>query len=142
MKALFDTNVILDVLFDREPFVEDASYLLSKVERSEIIGFTCATTITTIHYLLKKALGASEASIHIDSLLSLFVIAPVNRLVLEKATKSKFNDFEDAVIHASALHAGAQYIVTRNIKDFKKSQLPVFEPREFINMIESLNKNG
>ncbi len=49
MKTLFDTNVILDVLFDREPFSSDASYLLSKVEQSEIIGFICATTITTIH---------------------------------------------------------------------------------------------
>ncbi len=142
MKVLFDTNVILDVLFDREPFVEDASYLLSKVEQSEIIGFVCATTITTIHYLLKKALGASKASIYTESLLSLFVIAPVNRLVLEKAIKSKFNDFEDAVIHETALHAGAQYIITRNVKDFKKSQLPVFEPQEFINMVESLGKNG
>ncbi len=142
MKVLFDTNVILDVLFDREPFVEDASYLLSKVEQSEIIGFVCATTITTIHYLLKKALGASKASIYTESLLSLFVIAPVNRLVLEKAIKSKFNDFEDAVIHEAALHAGAQYIITRNVKDFKKSQLPVFEPQEFINMVESLGKNG
>ena len=94
MKVLFDTNVILDVLLDREPFADDASYLLSKVERSEIIGYVCATTITTIHYLATKALGSQEASLHIDSLLSLFVIAPVNRLVLERAAISKFNDFK------------------------------------------------
>ncbi len=142
MKVLFDTNVILDVLLDREPFADDASYLLSKVERSEIIGYVCATTITTIHYLATKALGSQEASLHIDSLLSLFVIAPVNRLVLERAAISKFNDFEDAVIHEAALHAGAKYIVTRNLMDFQRSQLPVFEPRELINILESLNKNG
>ncbi len=62
--------------------------------------------------------------------------------MLKKAIKSKFNDFEDSVIHESALHAGAQYIITRNIKDFKRSKLPVFEPHEFINMIELLDKNG
>ncbi len=141
MKVLFDTNVILDVLLDREPFADDASYLLSKVERSELIGFACATTITTIHYLTAKALGVSDACRHIDSLLSLFVIAPVNRSVLENAARSKFDDFEDAVLHASALNAGAQYIVTRNSSDFKKSRLPVLEPGELVNMIELLKKN-
>ncbi len=141
MKVLFDTNVILDVLLDREPFADDALYLLAKVERSEIIGFVCATTITTLHYLITKALGPKKASHYIDLLISLFIIAPVNRLVLEKAIRSKFNDFEDAVIYESALLAGAQYIVTRNTIDFRKSQLPVFEPSELINMIESLNEN-
>jgi predicted nucleic acid-binding protein len=126
MKVLFDTNVILDVLLDREPFSDDASYLLSKVEQSEIIGFVCATTITTIHYLATKTLGGKAAASHIHS--------------LENAAKSKFNDFEDAVVHEAALHAGAKYIVTRNCIDFKKSQLPVFDPGEFINTLESLNK--
>jgi len=140
MKVLFDTNVILDVLLDREPYADDATFLLSKVEQSEIIGFACATTITTIHYLATKALGLTAASYHIDSLLTLFVIAPVNRIALESAARSKFNDFEDAVLYESALHAGAKYIVTRNIADFKRSQLPVFEPRELINTLESLKK--
>ena len=138
MKTLFDTNVILDVLLDREPYVDDASYLLSKVEQSEIIGFICTTTVTTIHYLATKALGPQAASQHIQSLLSLFVIAPVNRLVIENAASSKFKDFEDAVLHEAACHAGAKYIVTRNIADFKQSKLPVFGPKEFINAIESL----
>ena len=74
MKTLFDTNVILDVLLDREPFSNDAALLLSKVEQSEIIGFICATTVTTIYYIVNKALGFQAASHHIQSLLSLFVI--------------------------------------------------------------------
>ncbi len=138
MKALFDTNVILDVLLDREPFVYDSLYLLSKVEQSEITGFVCATTITTIHYLASKTLGADQALRHINSLLSLFVIAPVNRIVIENAINSKFNDFEDAVLHAAAQHAGAKYIVTRNSIDFKKSQLSVFEPPELVNALKLL----
>lgn len=141
MKTFFDTNVILDVLLDREPFSNEASFLLSKVEQSEITGFICATTVTTIYYIVSKALGHREASHHIQSLLSLFVIAPVNRLVLENATSSKFKDFEDAVLHAAACHAGAKYIVTRNIGDFKHSMLPVFEPKEFLNVIELLKNN-
>jgi predicted nucleic acid-binding protein len=142
MKVLFDTNVILDVLLDREPFSNDASFLLSKVEQFEITGFICATTVTTIHYIIRKALGAQAASRHIRSLLSLFTIAPVNSVVLENAAMSKFEDFEDAVLHEAACHAGVKYIVTRNMGDFKNSKLPIFEPREFINAIESLKNNS
>lgn len=138
MKTLFDTNVIFDVLLDRKPFSNEAAFLLSKVEQSEITGFICATTITTMYYIINKALGSQAASRHIQSLLSLFVIAPVNRLVIEHAIASKFKDFEDSVLHAAACHAGAQYIVTKNSVDFRTSHLPVFEPREFINAIESL----
>jgi len=140
MKILFDTNVILDVLLDREPFSDDAAILMSLAEQSEIIGLICATTVTTIHYLATKALGPQAASRHIQTLLALFVIAPVNRVVLENAAKSKFNDFEDAVLHESAIHAGAEYIVTRNIVDFEKSKLPTFSPTDIISNLESLNK--
>lgn len=62
MKVLFDTNVILDVLLDREPFSAAASLLLAKAEQDEIAGFACATTITTIYYLAAKMLGAKMAS--------------------------------------------------------------------------------
>lgn len=140
MKVLFDTNIILDVLLDREPFSRDAALLMAKVEQSEIVGFACATTITTIHYLSTKILGIEAASQHIQSLLSLFAIAPVNRLVLENAFAAKFTDFEDAVLHEAAVHAGVQHIVTRNIKDFTTASLPVHEPGEFLGILELLNK--
>jgi len=138
MKVLFDTNIIIDVLLDRKPFSEDASYLMSKVERSEINGFLCATTVTTIHYLLSKNLDKKNAITSINSIIALFEIASVNRLVIENALKSKFTDFEDSVLHESARHAGAEYIITRNIKDFKNTKIPVFTPSEFLSMLESL----
>jgi len=138
MKVLFDTNIILDVLLDRIPFSEHASYLMSKVERSEINGFLCATTVTTIHYLLSKYLDKEKAIDSINSIMALFEVASVNRLVIENALKSKFTDFEDSVLHESARHAGAEYIITRNIKDFKKSKIPAFTPTEFVSMLESL----
>ncbi len=138
MKVLFDTNIILDVLLDRKPFSEHASYLMSKVERSEINGFLCATTITTIHYLLSKYLDKEKAIDSINSIMALFEVASVNRLVIENVLKSKFTDFEDAVLHESARHAGAEYIITKNINDFKITKIPVFTPAEFLNMLESL----
>ncbi|WP_028573484.1 PIN domain-containing protein [Desulfonatronum lacustre] len=132
MNVLFDTNVILDVLLDREPFADDAALLLAMVERSEIKGSICATTVTTIHYLAAKVLGTQAAMGHVRSLLALFVVAPVNRVVLESALASGFADFEDAVVHASARHVGAEYIVTRNVPDFKNAALPVLTPSELI----------
>jgi len=142
MKVLFDTNIILDVLLDREPFSEDAALLMSKVERSEITGFLGATTITTIHYLASKVLGSELALKHIHSILGLFEIAPINRIVLENALEARFTDFEDAVLYEAACHIGAEYIITRNISDFKKSKLPVFTPGEFMNMLRTIKKEG
>ena len=139
MKVLFDTNIIIDVLLDRKPFSEHASYLMSRVERSEINGFLCATTVTTIHYLLSKYLDKEKAIDSINSIMALFEIASVNRLVIENALKSKFSDFEDSVLHESARHAGVEYIITRNIKDFKKSKMPVYTATEFLTMLESLS---
>ena len=138
MKVLFDTNIILDVLLDREPFSEYSSYLMSMVERSEINGYVCATTVTTIYYLLSKHLNKEKTSKSITSIVRLFEVTSVNRLVIENALSSKFTDFEDSVLHESALHAGAEYIITRNTKDFKKSEIPTFTPTEFLSMLESL----
>ncbi len=135
MRVLFDTNVILDVLLDRKPFSESASLLLSQVESSEIVGIICATTITTIYYLIRKSLNKKDAEECMDILLSLFEIAPVNRAVIETARKYDFSDFEDAVIYAAAIHSGAECIVTRNLKDFKSSKLPVFSPEELLAII-------
>ncbi|NDY43621.1 PIN domain-containing protein [Dissulfurirhabdus thermomarina] len=138
MKVLFDTNVILDVLLDRAPLAEDAAHLLSQVERAKIAGFACATTIPAPYSLLSKALGARAADRHIHSLPALFVAAAVNRIVLEGAGAADFDDFEDAVAHEAAVHAGARYIVTRNVAEFKRAKLPVFTPREFIGVLASL----
>ncbi len=136
MKVVFDTNIVLDVLLDREPFATPAALLFSKVERGELFGCLCATTITTIHYLVCKALGIRQARKHVGSLLSLFEIAPVNRAVLEGALQSDFKDFEDAVIHEASIHAGAQGLVTRDSKGFRRATIPVCSPDELLSMPE------
>ncbi len=140
MKVLFDTNIILDVLLDREPFAEEATYLMTKVEKSEIIGYLGATTITTIYYLLQKSLGNKIAANKIETLLSIFEIVPVNRIILEDALKSNFSDFEDSVLHVGACHLGVEYIITRDTKGFKKSEIPIFNPVEFINVLDAINE--
>ncbi len=138
MKILFDTNIVLDVLLDREPFSDLATKLFSGVEKKELKGFLGATTITTIYYLASKAAGKKRADQEITKLLSIFQVAPVNKSVLDEAVKSKFSDFEDSVLHEAAKQIGVQGIVTRNLKDFKKAPLSIYSPEELYKMLISI----
>ena len=72
------------------------------------------------------------------STVTLFEIAFVDRLVIKNALKSKFTDFEVSVLHESTRHAGVEYIITRVIKHFKKSQIPAFSPIKFLSMLKTL----
>jgi predicted nucleic acid-binding protein len=139
LKILLDTNIVLDVLMDRLPFSDTAVELFSRVEEGAIIGYLCGTTITTVYYLASKTLGAARAQEEIKKLLTLFEVAPVNRLVLESALAADFNDFEDAVIYEAACHVGADAIVTRNLKDFKKSRISVYTSEEFVRILTAQN---
>ena len=125
---MFDTNVILDVLLERLPFAEPAAILLARAERGGIQGFACATTVTTIFYLARKAVGRELARRQVADLLSILNVAPVNRAVLERAARSEIDDFEDAVIVESARQVEARVILTRNERDFAKSPIPVHSP--------------
>ncbi len=135
MKILFDTNVVLDVLLDRQPFADNAATLFSAVETGQITGCLCATTLTTIHYLASKAVGAKQATQAIATLLGLFEVAPVTRAVLDDALGAGFTDFEDAVLYHAARHAGSDGIVTRNQADFVKAALPLYTPAELVGIL-------
>jgi len=137
MRVMFDTNVVLDLLLDREPFVKEAKILIAKVEHGEFTGVLCATTVTTIHYLLLKHNGKENAIKIIQSLLKLFEIASVTRVVLQDALEVNDKDYEDAVLYQSAYHSGANMIVTRDRKGFSKAELPVLNPKEFLVLLES-----
>lgn len=132
MKVLFDTNVVLDLLLDREPFSDAAMHLISLVDAKRIDGMLCATTVTTIHYLATKAGNAKAAREHVGALLEIFEVAAVDETVLTSALDLGFSDYEDAVLHEAAMAAGISAIVTRNLDDFRKAVLPVFEPRELL----------
>jgi len=130
--VIVDTNVVLDVLLEREPFVDAALGIFCLVEESRIDAFLCATTITAIDYLLIQSLPVSEARNALRKLISLFEIATVNRPVIERALGSKIQDFEDAVLDEAGQMAGADSVITRNTKDFTGSALKVFDPTEFL----------
>ena len=139
MKVLFDTNIVLDVLLNREPFVELSVGLLSLVEEKVIKGYLCATTITTIDYLITKSQNRKTARDELSKLLGMFQICSVNEQVLQLALNSKFNDFEDAVQFYSGVCNSVDSIVTRNTKDYKETQIPVYTPLELWSIIRLEN---
>lgn len=137
MIVLIDTNIVLDVMLARQPFVTDSSVVLAAVEKSLCRGLLCAAAVTTIHYIARREIGTQQSLKRISELLSIFEIAVVNRSVLLSATNRDFSDFEDAVLHESALHAGADCIVTRNLVDFRASLIPVYSPAQFTQAIKA-----
>lgn len=130
--------MVLDLLLEREPHARPAARLSALVERQQFTGLLGATTITTVHYLSRKALGEVGARRQIEALLRLFELASVTRAVLEGALQLRFRDFEDAVLHESALHAGADGIVTRDPGGFRSGVLRVYEPAELLAVLDSL----
>lgn len=121
---------------DRRPFSKTAVDLFTRIETGHLTGALCATTLTTIHYLSAKAVGRRKAAAQIQSLLKLFDIAPVSRLVLEEALSMDWPDFEDAVLAASAHHSGADALVTRDPRGFQGSSIPIHSPEELLQVLE------
>jgi predicted nucleic acid-binding protein len=135
MTVLFDTDVLIDFLLDRKPFSDPAARLLSAADRGELRAMTCATSITTVYYLARKALGSAKARRQVQALLALLDVAPVNRAVLDAALLSPLGDFEDAVVAHAARQAAADVIVTRNQKDFRLAPLPAQTPAEVLALL-------
>jgi len=136
VKLLVDTNVVLDVLLNRAPFVADSAKVMASAELGNIEAFLCATTLTTIHYLAAKALGRTIAERHIRSLLGIFRVAPVTDAVLLAALHSKARDYEEAVLLESARAVGVEGIVTRNPSDFPKSgAIAIHTPTDIVVML-------
>jgi len=135
LKFLIDTNVVLDLMLDRAPFAEDAALLFEQAERGKFSAVLCGTTITTIHYIAAKTIGARKAKMAVGRLLSLCEIAPVGRAVLEDALAAEFPDFEDAVLAAAARSAEADAIVSRNAKDFRKAGIPVYDAGQAVGLL-------
>lgn len=136
MRVLFDTNVLLDALLAREPFVADAAFLLETVESGQVEGFMSATTVTDVHYLVGRQTKSAEVAIAaVTRLLALMEICAVDRSVLEQAIALGLTDFEDAVQVASAMKLGLEAIVTRDVDGFTGSPILVLSPKDMRNRL-------
>lgn len=137
MRVLVDTNIILDVLLNRQPFVEDATVLLQKIESKQIEGCIAATTLTNIFYIVRKGKGIELAKQAITRILAGMEICAVDRNILEVAFASNLNDFEDAVQIACALANDVDTIITCDAQDCVDAPLSILSAGELLNTLQS-----
>lgn len=132
-KVLLDTDVILDFFFDREPFADYAANVLNLCEENKIKGFTTPVIISNVYYLLRKTAKHSVVIEKIKQLLTLIDVIQIDKTAVLNALNSEFKDFEDALQNFSAVeNREIEIILTRNINDFKKSELAILTPETYL----------
>ncbi|MEJ4086801.1 PIN domain-containing protein [Galbibacter orientalis] len=130
---LIDTDVLMDFFFDREPFAQFSTEILNRCEEKRLNGFTTPVIICNVYYLLRKTAKHQLIIEKIKQLLSIIEIIEMDRDVVLDALNSEFKDFEDALQNFSAVQIGKiNIILTRNIKDFKKSDLAILTPETYL----------
>lgn len=130
MKVLIDTNVILDVLCNRKMFVEDSLNIFKLSETKQIDGYISALSIANIIYIMRKELSHINVKKILDMLSHIFNIIELNEQDLMEACNLQFNDYEDGIHCNQASRIKADYIITRNIKDYKNSVIKPISPNE------------
>jgi predicted nucleic acid-binding protein len=135
VKVLIDVNVVLDVLLAREPWAGDSARLLDAAERKAISGHVAGHTITTAYYIVARASGPKKAATAVTDLLRFLHIVPIEAADFAQALVFGMSDFEDAVQAAAAAKIGADYVATRNEKDFKRSPTKARSPSELLTLI-------
>lgn len=137
MRALIDTNIVLDFLLQREPFFDEADLLFQAIDSGRVVGCVTATTLTDIFYIARRHTRSIEqARQAISETLTVMVICSVNRAILEVAFASGLADFEDAVQVACAIAQGVDVIITRDA-DFSSTSIPVSSVSEVLQQLDS-----
>ncbi len=132
MVLLIDANIILDVLMNRKEFVKDSSIIWKLCETNQMKGYISCLTFANMMYIMRKQLTPDKIEEVLQKLKLIFETADFSCSVLEKAVEMKWNDFEDAIQSATAEQIHADYIITRNVRDFAKSKVIAFTPTELL----------
>lgn len=131
--VLIDTDVLLDFYLDRKPFSEDSLQLLLKCEQKQFRAFITPVIVANTYYILRRHAKHLYVVERLQILLDTISVIAMDQKQVLAALDSKFTDFEDALQYFSAVNSNKiDAIITRNIKDFKKSALPVFTPQEYL----------
>lgn len=135
MKVLIDTNIILDVLCNRKDFVEESSKVFKLCEVKKIMGYISALSIANIVYIMRKELDTEKVKEILEKLSLIFEVVDLKADDLKRASSLDFKDYEAAIQSAQANRIKANYIITRNIKDYNKSKVTAIKPSELIERI-------
>lgn len=138
MRAFIDTCVVIDALQSREPFAKDAQDIFLAAANNLYLGYISAKSVTDVYYLMHRHTHDDKASRDIlNKLFALFDVLDTAGIDCRKAVLSPVSDFEDAVMVETALRSEVDCIVTRNLRDFTKSPVPVYEPKAFLKLLET-----
>jgi len=136
MKKIFlDSDVLLDLLLDREPFMDDIAEIIETSLSTKVKLCVSPITITNINCIIERIENKRKADTQIKKILKIVTVEDVGQLIINKA--SKFKDFEDAVQIFCAEKSGHQILVTRNTKDYKESKLSILTPKEYLAKIKN-----
>ena len=138
METLFlDTNVVIDLLGEREVFYDSIAKIVSLADKGKIKLTVSALTYSTVFYVLSRFESKEIVKEKIRKFKTIAKTADLTDKIIDKGLSSKFGDFEDALQYFCALKTGSSIIITRNEKDFKSSEIPVFSPDEYLSKLRS-----
>lgn len=139
MQVLVDTNVLLDYLLIREPYAKEAEMIIKACQEKVISGSIAAHSITNIFYILRKAYTVDERRSILLDICKLFHVESIDIYKLQNALKNeRLSDFEDGLQEECAITSHADYIVTRNIKDFEHGSIPCITPDKMCKILHEL----
>ena len=137
MKVFFDTNILIDYLARRQQFYHDAALTISLCDKMGFQMLVSALSFATASYIMSS--HGKMSSVVIKNLFENFVkqsrVTPIDTKTIDESIVSEFEDFEDAMQYYSALREQADVIITRNKDDFEAAQIPIYEPKEFIDLM-------
>jgi predicted nucleic acid-binding protein len=131
-KLYIDSDIILDLILEREPYFKCALELFTLIEEDKIKGFVSPLIFANLFYILRKAYSRLFALQVLQRLKTLLTIVPINEHIIEIALFSSFKDFEDAIQYYSALESRLTYLITRNKNDYKESGLIICSAGEYL----------
>jgi predicted nucleic acid-binding protein len=133
-----DTDVIIDFLIDREPHSREAAIILTLIEQKKLKGYVSSLTFSNLNYVLRKIESHKKVIVKLDSISRLLTILKVDQQTIKYAIASGFPDFEDSIQYNCALdYKKIDVLITRNIKDYKGSEIPVMTPSDYLKMVSS-----
>lgn len=133
--VFFDTNIMIDVIGRRQQFCHPSLQIMSLADRGILRICVSAMSYATVSFILSRDNKQIDIISEFAKFAKITTAAPVDAETIDSSIRSEFNDFEDAMQYFSAMREHVDYIVTRNKKDFKAAQIPVFEPQEFIDYL-------
>lgn len=136
MNILIDTNIVLDFLLKREPHIKNTEMIFKACKEFKINGFIAAHSIPDIFYIMRKSYTLYELKEIIKLLADFITIVDLTeKMILSALSEHNFSDFEDSLQDECAQEINADFIITRNTKDFEYSKVKAIEPNEFIKML-------